>query len=274
MWEHHLGNLFRHAWANLLVALSSSTLSVVIFSVVAPVVLFVFLMCYKWFRTPRDRRSVVVVLRAYTTPAVILTVIVTVVIWSALFGWSVANTIYTDHENLASDVRQLTKDNQQLQGTLRTKTNNLDPRDPVTGNLIYLLQAFRSYRGTLGGFNKIDCQVRLTAPYDSGPIASEIAEFSIQATNCTTFGPMPYDNDPDEKRDTFTGMESGKIIFHARRDDKAAFALYDNLSSLIPLERSYGVPAGSPPNYIWLQFGPEVNWNSELAKQKNPNTAK
>ena len=274
MWEHHLGNLFRHAWANLLVALSSSTLSVVIFSVVVPIVLFVFLMGYQWLRTPKDRRRVLAVLRAGTTTAVISTVIVTVVVWSALFGWSVANTIYTDHENLASDVRQLTKDNQQLQSTLQTKTHNLDPRDPVTGNLIYLLQAFRSYRGALGGFNKIDCQVRLTAPHDSGLITSEIAEFSIQATNCTTFGPIPYDNDPDEKRDTFTDIESGKIIFHARRDDKAAFALYDNLSSLIPLERSYEVPVGSPQNYVWLQFGPGVKWNSELASQRNPNSAK
>jgi hypothetical protein len=267
MWEHHLGSLFRHSWANLLAALSSSTLSIVVFTVIAPVLIFILAVFYQWIRLPKDRRNVVAVLRAEASPAVILAVVTTVVVWAVLFGWSMANTVYTDHQYLVSENGQLASRMHTLEDTLQTKANTLDTKDPVTVNLIYMMQAFRSYRGMLGGFNKISCQVRLTAPQDSGPIASEIAQFSIQATNCTTFGPMDSNSDPDEKRDTIAG-KPGKVIFHARRDDKAAFALYDNLASLIPLERSYDVPAGNPQNYVWLQFGPEVKWNSELVRQR------
>ncbi len=75
--------------------------------------------------------------------------------------------------------------------------------------------------------------------------------------------PLPTSDSPDEERDAVTGMVSGVIVFHSRRDDKAAFALFDNLSSLLPLKRSYEIPKGSPENFVWLQFGPNVQWNSQ-----------
>jgi hypothetical protein len=98
------------------------------------------------------------------------------VVWSALFGWSVANTIYADHENLASDVGQLTKDNRRLQDTLQTNTNNLDLRDPVTGNLIYLLQAFRSYRGALRGAGGKSAELRLATIWTRSDVEQRVSQ--------------------------------------------------------------------------------------------------
>lgn len=161
-----------------------------------------------------------------------------------------------DRDSLSNQVRDLTKQ-------LTAARNNLDIHSPAANNLMYMLQAFRSYRGMLGGYKPISCSIRLTAPPDSGPIPSAVAQFSIQVTNCTTFGPMPTSDSPDEERDVATGMVSGVIVFHSRRGDKAALALFDNLSSLVPLKRSYEVPKGSPENFIWLQFGPNVQWNSQ-----------
>jgi hypothetical protein len=157
---------------------------------------------------------------------------------------------------LSNQVQELTKQ-------LNAARDNLDVRSPAANNLMYMLQAFRSYRGMLGGYKPISCLVRLTAPPDSGPIPSTLSQFSIQVTNCTTFGPMLTGQSPDEERDALTGMVPGVIVFHSRRDDKAAFALFDNLSSLLPLKRSYEVPKGSPENFIWLQFGSDVQWNSQ-----------
>jgi hypothetical protein len=161
-----------------------------------------------------------------------------------------------DRDSLSNQVRDLTKQ-------LNAARNNLDIHSPGANNLMYMLQAFRSYRGMLGGYKPISCSIRLTAPANSGPIPSTVAQFSIQVTNCTTFGPMPTSDSPDEERDAVTGMVPEVIVFHSRRGDKAAFALFDNLSSLVPLQRSYEVPKGSPENFIWLQFGPNVQWNSQ-----------
>lgn len=161
-----------------------------------------------------------------------------------------------DRDSLSNQVQELTKQ-------LDAARENLDVRSPAANNLMYMLQAFRSYRGMLGGYKPISCLIRLTAPSDSGPIPSAVAQFSIQVTNCQTFGPMSTSDNPDEERDTVTGMVAGVIVFHSRRDDKAAFALFDNLSNLLPVQRSYEVPKGSPENFVWLQFGSNVQWNSQ-----------
>jgi hypothetical protein len=161
-----------------------------------------------------------------------------------------------DRDSLSEQVRQ-------LQSQLQTAKNNLDVHSAAANNLMYLMQAFRGYRGMIGGFKPLSCQLRVTAPSDSGSIPSTVAAFSIQATNCPTFGPMDTNGSPDEERDTVTGMIPEVIVFHSRRDDRAAFNLYDNLSNLLPLKRSYEIPKGSPENFIWLQFGPGVQWNSQ-----------
>ena len=166
-----------------------------------------------------------------------------------------------DRDSLSQEVKN-------LQAQLEFNKNNLDVSSPAANNLMYMLQAFRSYRGQLGGFRPISCMVRITAPSDSGPIPSAVSQFSIQVTNCQTFGPMPTSDSPDEERDTVTGMVPNVIVFHSRRDDKAAFSLFDNLSNLLPLKRSYEVPKDSPENFIWLQFGPNVQWNSEKIRPR------
>jgi len=161
-----------------------------------------------------------------------------------------------DRDELAAKVKN-------LENQLQFAQNNLDVSSPAANNAMYMMQAFRGYRGMIGGFKPVSCQIRLTAPPESNQIAMTVSAFSIQVTNCATFGPFDMNNSPDEERDTITGMVAGSIVFHSRRNDKAAFALYDNLSNLLPLKRSYDVPAGSPDHYIWLQFGPGVKWNGQ-----------
>jgi hypothetical protein len=167
----------------------------------------------------------------------------------------------TDRDSLSHEVKD-------LQQQLELAKNDLDVSSPAANNLMYMLQAFRGCRGAIGGFKPISCLVRLTAPPDSGPIPGTVAQFSIQVTNCRTFGPMSSTDSPDEERDTITGMVPGAIVFHSRKDDKAAFALFDNLSNLLPLKRSYDVREGSPDNFIWLEFGPNVQWNSQKIRQR------
>ena len=132
-----------------------------------------------------------------------------------------------------------------------------------------MLQAFRAFRNAIG---RDSCVVIVTAEGDSDAMASTIAQLSIQASNCATFGMSRSDMDPDLKTLASSGMVPDAIVFHAARDDGAALRLFEELGSLIRLVRSYDLPANpkyqAPPggyaHTIWLQFGSNVKWNSEV----------
>jgi hypothetical protein len=168
-------------------------------------------------------------------------------------------------------IGRLTQDNKELQTAIDLKRNFLEIHDPVFSNTVYLLQAFRAYYYGIGG-TRIPCQIEITSPPDGGPLPMLIGQLSIQADNCGTFGPMDGNMNPDVEKITNEGMIPGVVVFHAARDDKAADTLFGNLASLVPLKRSYSLPAPNgiaPPvdpqeHQIWLQFGPNVKWNNQI----------
>jgi hypothetical protein len=104
-------------------------------------------------------------------------------------------------------------------------------------------------------------------------LASVIAQFSNSVSDCFTFGPFPLDLDPDYRKEALDGMVQEAIVFHAARDDKAADRLFTSLGNQIQLFRSYELPTkfkyklpaeiAGKEHIVWLQFGPDVKWNSE-----------
>ena len=182
-------------------------------------------------------------------------------------------TIYADHQSLVSQNVELRRRKTDLESTLHKKTHSLDTTDPVFPNIIYLLEAFNVFRHANKG---VPCVVRLTAPPDSLPMASMVAQFSNSVSGCYTFGPEGPGN-PDLDKIAIEGMIPDAIVFHAARDDKAADELFNRLSNQIQLRRSYEIP-NEIRNYripeqgqehiIWLQFGTRVKWNSELAGER------
>lgn len=103
MWEHHLGSLLGRAWDNLLLALSSSTLSVIVFSLAVPTCTFFATLIAKISRARKAGSSVSEILKGTITPTAI-TAGITGLCWICLFGWSVAATIYKDHQDLVSAI--------------------------------------------------------------------------------------------------------------------------------------------------------------------------
>src|ERR1700686_2669995 len=106
------------------------------------------------------------------------------------------------------------------------------------------------------------------------PLASAVAQFSNSVSGCSTFGPFPPGN-PDLDEDVLDGMVPGAIVVHAPRDDKAADTLAMHLGNQIQVRRSF-TPSKTPKSriyqslhqytesFIWLQFGTNTKWNSEL----------
>lgn len=189
-----------------------------------------------------------------------------VVMWAIFF----VRIIYDDHMQLiaqrAGDLRRIT----QLERDLQVHRHSVSTSDPVFTNLIYMLQAFAVFRGEVNGES---CVVRITGAPTSQPLASVFAQFSVSTSNCATFGPdAQLNTNPDLESEALDGMVPDAIVFHAQREDKAANKLFMRLYNQIKLVRSYKMPnvadyqspAGGYVHIVWLQFGSQVKWNSEV----------
>ena len=186
------------------------------------------------------------------------------------FSVSVIWTIYQDHRDAVRVNQDLAARNKLLTANLGWHKHNLSTTDAVFPNLIYMLQAFRMFRNTLNG---APCVVLISASGESQSLASVFGQLSIQVSNCPTFGPMDPTTQGNEYPAMTDGMVPGKIVMHMERGDLAAMQLANGLGNQIPMTISYKLPPrGSYPaqtksghvHVVWLQFGPEVKWNSEM----------
>ena len=162
----------------------------------------------------------------------------------------VVRTVYYLHAGSRYESSVDAERYQQVSADLKFHRHNIATTDPVFGNLIDLLSAFSIFRNSLHGES---CVVRVTAPPQSLPMASAIAQLQIAASNCATFGPDAlFDRNPDLLNETMKGIVPDAIVFHAAKDDTAANQLFSRLSNLIKLVRSYQLPASkdyqSPPS--------------------------
>lgn len=267
----HGGHLAARAWTAAVAAVGTTTLGLILLSVALSLLIWVFSAVYARI-TQRGstgaRKTFGQLLASSASNAFIALVALGSIV---LLTWCVfvVRSIYFDHMNLARVHAADLKVRDELQRDLEFHRHNVSTTDPVFPNLIYMLQAFRGFRNAI---DQQSCVVSVTAPAESVPIASTIAQLSIQASNCPTFGPFPSDMDPDQKTLASSGMVPDVIVFHAARDDSAALRLFEELGNQIRLVRSYDLPANPkyqvPPggyaHTIWLQFGSNVKWNSEV----------
>jgi hypothetical protein len=110
MWPHFV-NLLLDSWHNVLAALSTSTLAIILFSLAAPIVTFVItlgvvskLNAEKTFME-HLRQSVIPTLIGFAVPLVLLI---------CVFSWKVVETVYNDHQVLADRVNGLITENQNI----------------------------------------------------------------------------------------------------------------------------------------------------------------
>jgi formate hydrogenlyase subunit 3/multisubunit Na+/H+ antiporter MnhD subunit len=116
MWERQMWHLFSRAWNGLLVALSSSTLAVALFSFAVPIVAFFIRFVVLYGRAKTERRGVKEVFKGTVFPTAVAAG-VTAVCWLCLFGWSVASKIYRDHQDLVSAIPRAKRRQAVLDGT-------------------------------------------------------------------------------------------------------------------------------------------------------------
>ena len=268
----HFLHLALRSWLAMVSATSTNTLGFFVWSVLVAVLAWLIAVLNAWLNIRKEQRGWQGLAVAFRSNLKAGSISVGVVFIVAIAMWAVfcVRTVYADHTQFvalhAEDTKRIADEETQV----KFYQHNISTHDPVFSNLIYLLQDFAVFRNNVHGET---CVVRITAPEQSQPLASAFAQFSVNTSNCPTFGPDElFDRNPDLKGETLNGMVPDAIVFHAARDDRAANELFSRLSNQVKLVRSYNLPsvhdyqtpAGGYAHTVWLQFGSQVKWNSEL----------
>lgn len=270
MFPHFL-NLLHRSWAALVSASSTSTLGFVLWTIGVTVIGWTATVAAKWFELWRAKRNQPLrsALDASFVPGMFLLGGMAVFVF-VTYGYFVMRTVYDDHQYFVAQNGQLAENNKALSADVQWRKHNISTTDAVFPNVIYLLQAFSIYRHALNGQR---CVVMITAPRESAALASAVAQFSNSVSNCFTVGPVDATSNPDAEAATMTGMVPDMVVFHAAKGDKAANALMGALGNQIRLKLSYQPPpkdfyslppSVGPVHVVWLQFGTDSKWNSEL----------
>jgi len=234
----HFLNLAARSWFALMLATSTNTLGFLVWSLLVAVLGWFIAAIIAWnnFRKQEGGwRAVAPALKASLKSGgvgVSIIVALAVVMWAIL----IVRTIYDDHMRLVADRASNLRYVAELERDLQAHRHNVSTSDPVFPNLICMLQAFAVFRGKYMG-NR-----------------------------------APLNTNPDLESEALDGMVPDAIVFHAQREDKAANELFMRLYNQIRLVRSYKMPkasdyqspTGGYVHTVWLQFGSQVKWNSEV----------
>lgn len=161
-----------------------------------------------------------------------------------------------------SSVRTLIDERDKARAALEARKHNLRSGDVAFDNMLGVINASLLLRHSIG--DDASCQIKITAPDENHPVASVVAQLASTASRCAVIGPDFLKLIPPEMEQQATkGMLADVVLLHMPKGFKNEVAIEDAMRSILRVKRAYGVPAGSPPNTIWLQFGTGKQWNSQ-----------
>jgi len=183
-------------------------------------------------------------------------------------------TVFNDHQTLVVKNKELSASNKAMKLDLDWHRHNISTSDPVFPNIIYMLQAFNSFKRDMNGE---PCVLYASAPKETVALASEMMQLGGPISGCSPFGPVSADN-PELDKEVIDGMVPDAIVVHAVKGEKVADGLFSTLGNQIQLQRSYRLfrnpkerwasPLRDKQRLVWLQFGKNVKWNSERIYSK------
>jgi hypothetical protein len=265
MWPHFI-NLLSHSWDSFRSALGTTTLGFI-----APLVVSVVSILATLYYILR-KHGKEAVLKHWKDDALIalrVTPIVTILVYGPIwFYQGLVKTVFNDHQILVAQNKKLSASDKAVKSDLDWHRHNISTSDPVFPNIIYMLQAFNSFKRDMNGE---PCVLYASAPKETVALASEMMQLGGLLSGCSPFGPMGAD-DPELDPEVVQGTVPDAIVVHAVEGEKAADNLFSTLGNQIQLKRSYRLfkhpekrwaPQRANEHVVWLQFGKNAKWNSE-----------
>ena len=189
----HLWNFLGTAWKLVTDSLSTSTLSIVVFSIGVPFVVFGIVTLYKWSKTERTRASFAKVIRDEVKLVAILSIAVEVFAWVFLFSWGVYVSGYNDHQNLSGRLQAVVNEKNELKMGLGVRDSYIQHLTAQNARLITTLEATNK--------NSARRPTIVNAP---GGIPIIGNKGTVQSPTVNNYGPIPRrltDNTKKELKD-------------------------------------------------------------------------
>ncbi len=148
----------------------------------------------------------------------------------------------------------------QLEASLKDRTHNIHTEDPAYWNLEKAVKAFSVLRRTRGDK---ECRVMMTMPAKGNNSVANIVFFAADLAGCPPTAITADGSDPEKEAAAMKGAEADIVTIHAPKSSKGMIPFFDALGPLFSIHRSYETFPGMPPDWVWLQFGADVQWNSQ-----------
>ncbi len=169
-------------------ALSTSDLSLVVFSLCVPLAVFVWTVLVNW-RKPWSGNGLVLALRASVKPVVITTG-VTLLAWASLFSWAIYRSVYNDHQNLVGRLRTVVSEKDALKV-------GLTERDKY----IKRLEDSKCPQCKSGG---------LSGPVEVAPVEEKISSITVEVRMTCTI--KPDVELPPSTEEIMAGFGTGSLV--------------------------------------------------------------
>src|SRR6267142_819628 len=137
-----MADLLRRSWKFILERLSTSTLSVVLYSVIIPVVVFLFTSAYAR-RASGGRSPLVQILKETVAPTAI-SIGVTVCVLMLKYGWGIVATLLRDYRSMKATISERNEEIEKLQARIHKAA-----QIPGTDNWLLLLHARKDLEAEL-----------------------------------------------------------------------------------------------------------------------------
>jgi hypothetical protein len=175
------------------------------------------------------------------------------------------NLLFFTPKRLYEEQKTLRVNVLNLQVALKDRTHNIHPEDPAYWNLAKTIDAFSNLRRANADKG---CRVTLTMPRTGNNSVAQIIFFGAGLADCPPTA-LDLSIDPEKEAVAMKGVESDTVIVHAIKGLKGGLKFSDTMGALFNVRRSYEPFPGMPQDVIWLQFGPDVQWNSLTQKIAN-----
>jgi hypothetical protein len=182
---------------------------------------------------------------------------ITAIAWFLIF---VAHYLYFSPKHLYAEQKKIADRVPTLAAALDDRTHNIHPEDPAYWNLAKTIKGFTILRRSDPNGK---CEVKMTIPRGQHQSVFGIVFFAADLAGCPPEAAGDLNGDPEYERKAMEDAVANAVVIHVPKDAKGGLAFYDAMSGLLDVRRSYEPFPGSAPNVVWIQFGSDVEWNSQ-----------
>jgi hypothetical protein len=135
----------------------------------------------------------------------------------------------------------------------KTDSYAISTNDPQYPSVTNALHAFRFLAS-----QSPNCTIRLTAPPENRNVAQVLSNFAGD------FCKLDWNYNPADPQDEILrGAVDNMVVVHMAKEPPQRDGFITELGNVFSVQRTYELPPGSPPEFVWIQVGHGSPWRKK-----------